>query len=148
MSFHHFKATEYAFKFFLKVARQTMVNISSQISHLLFVLIAISVVHNEARRITSRTSSVETINATENVNANDEKLLNSSEAENNESPPSQLPLTTEITAKQDSRETKYSYFYLGRWTWHIPLWFTLWFSFYVFFNVIRSIYGHTVSLIQ
>jgi hypothetical protein len=139
-TFHHFKLNEYALKFFLQLARQTMMNISSQISHLVLVLIAINVVYNEARQITSRTTSV----ATENVNSNDEKLLKSSEVNakvlNDES-----PSTAIVATQQEAREDKYSYFYVGRWTWHIPLWFTLWFSFYVFFNVIRSIYGHTVS---
>lgn len=145
--FSHFELSEYALKFFLKLARQTMVNISSHISHLLLVLIAISFVNNEARKITSssKTSVVNKLTATKNANANDEKLLKS--LQNNE--PLRPSLTTAVTpTKQDARDSKYSYFYVGRWTWHIPLWFTLWFSFYVFFNVIRSIYGHTVSLIQ
>lgn len=45
-----------------------------------------------------------------------------------------------------SREATYSYFYVGRWLWHIPLWFLLYFTLYVLGNVFRSIYGHTVSI--
>jgi hypothetical protein len=134
---HHFKLTEYAFKFFFQVARQIMVNFSFQISHFVLVLIAIYVVHNEARKITTQTSSANRLNVTENVNPEDDKLLKSSEVN--------APSTAVVATQQDARESKYSYFYVGRWTWHIPLWFTLWFSFYVFFNVIRSIYGHTVN---
>lgn len=66
--------------------------------------------------------------------------------------------------QQQPRESKWSYFYVGSWAWHIPLWFTLCrkglnflsldiklqnfisgFTFYVFGNVIRSIQGHSVS---
>lgn len=126
-----------------------MVNISSQISHLVLVLIAIYVVHNEARKFTPRTTSVKRFNVTENVNSNDEELPKSSEVNANVQNDDSPALTTAVVAtQQDARENKYSYYYLGRWTWHIPLWFTLWFSFYVLFNVVRSIQGHAVSEIS
>lgn len=53
----------------------------------------------------------------------------------------------ELKRVYSPREATYSYFYVGRWLWHIPLWFTLYFTFYVLANVFRSIYGHEVSMI-
>lgn len=115
-----------------------MKNISFQIS--LLLLIAIKVTQNEAARIKSAQNS---LSLSENVNTNEENPIKSSvPSENSEKDES---LTGVVATQQGARDTKYSYFYIGRWTWHIPLWFTLWFSFYVFFNVIRSIYGHAVS---
>lgn len=52
----------------------------------------------------------------------------------------------ELKEVQLPRETTYSYYYVARWLWHIPLWFLLWFTIYVAANVFRSMYGHTVSI--
>lgn len=50
---------------------------------------------------------------------------------------------TELMSKSsEARETKWSYFYMGQWTWHFPLWFLLYFVFYLVFCTIRSIYKH------
>jgi hypothetical protein len=50
-----------------------------------------------------------------------------------------------IARKQaDARETRWSYFYIGRWAWHLPLWFLVWFVFYLVFCTFRSIYSHAV----
>lgn len=122
-----------------------MVNFSYQISNLLFVLIAVKITRNavEAGKISSlsKFSTNEGSIVPENP-LNNENILPSSES----------PAETSALASRDLEETSddsrgstvYSYFYVGRWTWHIPLWFTLWFTFYVAFNVVRSIYGHSV----
>lgn len=41
---------------------------------------------------------------------------------------------------------KYSYFYLSRKLWYIPLYFTVWFSFYVTYLILQSIGRHKVDL--
>lgn len=41
---------------------------------------------------------------------------------------------------------KYSYFYIGRKLWYIPLYFTVWFSFYILWLIIKSIGRHKVNL--
>jgi hypothetical protein len=116
-----------------------MKNLSLHISNLLLVLIAIKFTYSEAGKIQNLS-----LNVSQNVNFDEKNLAESSvvveKVEKVSSSETQV-----VASQQGARDTKYSYFYIGRWTWHIPLWFTLWFSFYVFFNVIRSIYGHTVS---
>lgn len=44
------------------------------------------------------------------------------------------------------RVKKYSYFYLSRKLWYIPLYFTVWFSFYVTYLILQSIGRHKVDL--
>lgn len=119
-----------------------MVKISSHINNLVLVLIAIQVSHNEARRITSEVKD-RSLNVTTSAHqqVNDEKLL--SDGSGSFSLAESKALTTEIDARQ-SETRKYSYFYVGAWIYHIPLYATLWFSIYVAFNVLRAIYGHTV----
>ncbi|GAB0098562.1 hypothetical protein DMENIID0001_143070 [Sergentomyia squamirostris] len=46
----------------------------------------------------------------------------------------------------EPRVKKYSYYYLGRKLWYIPLYFTVWFTFYVAALIIRSIARHKVEL--
>ncbi|XP_055387271.1 uncharacterized protein LOC129615888 [Condylostylus longicornis] len=46
----------------------------------------------------------------------------------------------------EPRVKKYSYFYLGRKLWYIPLYFTVWFSFYVLWLIVKSIARHKVNL--
>lgn len=45
---------------------------------------------------------------------------------------------------EEPRVKKYSYYYLGRKLWYIPLYFTLWFCLYVIALIIRSIGRHKV----
>lgn len=44
----------------------------------------------------------------------------------------------------EARVKKYSYFYIGRKLWYIPLYFTVWFSFYVLWLILKSIARHKV----
>lgn len=116
----------------------------------MFVLIALQVTRNEAGKL--RTQSVLLSNGdssavTKSLHVNDDKQLTSIQDNvgtrvEEERKPQQTALDLR---KADARAT-YSYFYVGRWTWHIPLYFTLWFTFYIAFNVVRAIYGHHVSL--
>ncbi|XP_037825478.1 myb-like protein AA [Lucilia sericata] len=46
----------------------------------------------------------------------------------------------------EPRVKKYSYFYIGRKLWYIPLYFTIWFSFYVLWLILKSIARHKVNL--
>ncbi|XP_061387725.1 LIM domain-containing protein A [Musca vetustissima] len=46
----------------------------------------------------------------------------------------------------EPRVKKYSYFYIGRKLWYIPLYFTVWFSFYVLWLILKSIARHKVNL--
>ncbi|CAD7085442.1 unnamed protein product [Hermetia illucens] len=59
-------------------------------------------------------------------------------------------VVTTTTAKPEPppepRVKKYSYFYLGRKLWYIPLYFTVWFSFYIFWLIVKSIARHKVNL--
>lgn len=118
-----------------------MVKISSHFNNLVLVLIAIQVTRNEARRINSEVSGRSSNVTYQKVN--DEKLL--SDDKGSIGLVESQALTTNLSARQgDTRAGTYSYFYVGSLVWHIPLWFTLWFSFYVAFNVVRAIYGHKV----
>lgn len=54
------------------------------------------------------------------------------------------PATTE-EAPEEPRVKKYSYYYLGRKLWYVPLYFTLWFCLYVALLIIRSIGRHKVN---
>ena len=53
--------------------------------------------------------------------------------------------TSIVSRKSDARETRWSYYYMGRWTWHLPLYFLIYFVWYIVFCTVRSIYNHTVS---
>lgn len=55
------------------------------------------------------------------------------------------PTTTTTAAPEEPRVKKYSYYYLGRKLWYIPLYFTLWFCLYVVALIIRSIGRHKVN---
>jgi hypothetical protein len=59
--------------------------------------------------------------------------------------PEPLPETTTVEAPEEPRVKKYSYYYLGRKLWYIPLYFTLWFCLYVAALIIRSIGRHKVN---
>ncbi|XP_070497617.1 uncharacterized protein [Chironomus tepperi] len=54
--------------------------------------------------------------------------------------------TTTTPAPVEPRVKKYSYYYLGRKLWYIPLYFTFWFCLYVAALIIRSIGRHKVDL--
>lgn len=57
--------------------------------------------------------------------------------------------TTEVPPPEpppEPRVKKYSYFYIGRKLWYIPLYFTVWFSFYVLWLILKSIARHKVGL--
>ncbi|XP_065356472.1 myb-like protein AA [Calliphora vicina] len=59
------------------------------------------------------------------------------------------PTTTEAPLPEpppEPRVKKYSYFYIGRKLWYIPLYFTIWFSFYVLWLILKSIARHKVNL--
>lgn len=53
--------------------------------------------------------------------------------------------TTVAPEPEEPRVKKYSYYYLGRKLWYIPLYFTLWFCLYVVALIIRSIGRHKVN---
>ncbi|XP_039951584.1 uncharacterized protein LOC120768896 [Bactrocera tryoni] len=64
-------------------------------------------------------------------------------------PPTLPPITTEMPPPEpppEPRVKKYSYFYIGRKLWYIPLYFTVWFSFYVLWLILKSIARHKVNL--
>lgn len=46
---------------------------------------------------------------------------------------------------EQPRVKKYSYFYLARSLWYIPLYFTVWFTFYVTYLILQSIGRHKVN---
>lgn len=64
-----------------------------------------------------------------------------------ESPPPPPPSTEEPEPPPEPRVKKYSYFYIGRKLWYIPLYFTVWFSFYVLWLILKSIARHKVCTI-
>ncbi|XP_055848510.1 uncharacterized protein LOC129913726 [Episyrphus balteatus] len=59
-----------------------------------------------------------------------------------------IPMTTEPPPPPapEPRVKKYSYFYIGRKLWYIPLYFTVWFTFYVLWLILKSIARHKVNL--
>lgn len=128
-----------------------MVNLSSPVNSLVLALIAIHLVCNEAGKIATKLSTDGNSSAVAtSLEVHDEKLtkarggiieVESSEVETDAAD----SINVEAREAQQGTSTKYSWFYVAAWEWHIPLYFTLWFSFYVFWNVIRSILGHTVS---
>lgn len=121
-----------------------MVNLSTQVNSLVLVLITLQVARNEAAKISHTVSST----ALQDESSSSEKIPSPISDRGLEVKQEESSAPTELEARnQETRDTKYSYFYMGRWTWHIPLWFTLWFSFYVFWNVIRAILGHTVRIL-
>ncbi|XP_067625526.1 uncharacterized protein [Eurosta solidaginis] len=64
-------------------------------------------------------------------------------------PPKLSPVTSEMPPLEpppEPRVKKYSYFYIGRKLWYIPLYFTVWFSFYVLWLILKSIARHKVNL--
>lgn len=128
-----------------------MVNLSTQANSLMFVLIVIQVTRNEAGKLRTQSglSNEYPSAVTKSFNGNDDKPLTSISDIVETTAEEQKPLpstTTSVDVEKADARGKYSYFYVGRWTWHIPLYFTLWFTFYVSFNVLRAIYGHKVSL--
>lgn len=62
-------------------------------------------------------------------------------------PPPPAPATEEPEPPPEPRVKKYSYFYIGRKLWYIPLYFTVWFSFYVLWLILKSIARHKVCTI-
>lgn len=62
-------------------------------------------------------------------------------------PPPQEPEEPEQPEEQ-SRVKKYSYFYLSRSLWYIPLYFTVYFVFYVTWLILQSIGRHEVKYIS
>lgn len=62
-------------------------------------------------------------------------------------PPPPEPVTTQAPeAPAEPRVKTYSYYYLGRKLWYVPLFFTLWFCFYVSALIIKSIARHKVQV--
>ncbi|KAL5278715.1 hypothetical protein ACFFRR_003374 [Megaselia abdita] len=61
-------------------------------------------------------------------------------------PPPPPPSTEAPEPPPEPRVKKYSYFYIGRKLWYIPLYFTVWFSFYVLWLILKSIARHKVNL--
>ncbi|CAO1321489.1 unnamed protein product [Diamesa serratosioi] len=61
-------------------------------------------------------------------------------------PPSGPPSMPPTPEPEEPRVKKYSYYYLGRKLWYIPLYFTLWFCLYVAALIFRSIGRHKVDL--
>lgn len=63
-----------------------------------------------------------------------------------EEPPPPPPTTVAPVEPAEPRVKKYSYYYLGRKLWYVPLFFTLWFCFYVAALIIKSIARHKVQV--
>lgn len=61
-------------------------------------------------------------------------------------PPPLPPLEEPEEEEEQPRVKKYSYFYLSRSLWYIPLYFTVWFTFYVTYLILLSIGRHKVIL--
>lgn len=61
-------------------------------------------------------------------------------------PPPPPPLPEPEEPEEQPRVKKYSYFYLSRSLWYIPLYFTVWFTFYVTWLILQSIGRHKVDL--
>lgn len=61
-------------------------------------------------------------------------------------PPPPPPTTSAPEPPPEPRVKKYSYFYIGRKLWYIPLYFTVWFSFYVLWLILKSIARHKVRM--
>ena len=61
-------------------------------------------------------------------------------------PPPPLPEAPKPDPPEEPRVKKYSYYYIGRKLWYIPLYFTLWFCLYVTALIIRSIGRHKVTI--
>lgn len=61
-------------------------------------------------------------------------------------PPPPPPPHADVIVPETPRVKKYSYFYLGRHLWYVPLYFTVWFTFYVAYLIIQSIGRHKVDL--
>lgn len=61
-------------------------------------------------------------------------------------PPPPLPPPEPEEPEEQPRVKKYSYFYLSRSLWYIPLYFTVWFTFYVTWLILQSIGRHKVHL--
>lgn len=57
------------------------------------------------------------------------------------------PEPTTPAAPPEPRVKKYSYYYIGRKLWYIPLYFTVWFTIYVAALIIRSIARHKVKVV-
>lgn len=60
-------------------------------------------------------------------------------------PPPPPPLPEPEEPEEQPRVKKYSYFYLSRSLWYIPLYFTVWFTFYVTWLILQSIGRHKVK---
>lgn len=61
-------------------------------------------------------------------------------------PPTEPPPPPEPEEPEEQpRVKKYSYFYLSRSLWYIPLYFTVWFTFYVTWLILQSIGRHKVD---
>lgn len=56
------------------------------------------------------------------------------------------PTTVAPEAPAEPRVKTYSYYYLGKKLWYVPLFFTLWFCFYVAALIIKSIARHKVQV--
>lgn len=62
-------------------------------------------------------------------------------------PPPPPPEEEPEEPEEQPRVKKYSYFYLSRSLWYIPLYFTVWFTFYVTWLILQSIGRHKVNWI-
>lgn len=60
-------------------------------------------------------------------------------------PPPPPPPPEPEEPEEQPRVKKYSYFYLSRSLWYIPLYFTVWFTFYVTWLILQSIGRHKVD---
>lgn len=60
-------------------------------------------------------------------------------------PPPLPPPEEPEEPEEQPRVKKYSYFYLSRSLWYIPLYFTVWFCFYVTWLILQSIGRHKVN---
>jgi len=53
--------------------------------------------------------------------------------------------TSVISRNSEARETRWNYYYVASTLWHFPLWFLIYFVWYLVFCTVRSIYNHQVS---
>ena len=52
--------------------------------------------------------------------------------------------TSVIPRNSEARETRWNYFYVASTFWHFPLYFLIYFVWYLVFCTVRSIYNHQV----
>uniref|UniRef100_A0A336MHL7 CSON001845 protein n=1 Tax=Culicoides sonorensis TaxID=179676 RepID=A0A336MHL7_CULSO len=80
-------------------------------------------------------------NTTQNLNSNDDDSKLQNFRQLNTSTKDSL---TTVNNNSEARGATYSYYYISRRVWYIPLWFLFYFCFYILGLIIRSIILHRI----